>query len=168
MYCHLSALAGLLVGGLTFIGPLVCWLVKKDTSPLVDAHGKESLNFQLSMLVYQLAAIAVSFVTCGLGLPINLVLLVCSIAMPIIAGLKVNEGRAYRYPLTIRFIAEAFAARTRRHDLSGGPRPWCLPRPPRRDLPAGPHRTCLLERRPLLQQIAAAVPRLAIPNAVVA
>ncbi len=68
-------------------------------------NGKESLNFQLSMLVYQVAAIVVSFVTCGLGLPINLALLVCSVAMPIIAGMKVNQGLAYRYPMTIRFIA---------------------------------------------------------------
>jgi uncharacterized protein len=105
MYCHLSALAGLLVGGLTFIGPLVCWLIKKDASSVIDENGKESLNFQISMLVYQVAAIFVSFVTCGLGLPINLALLVCSVAMPIVAGMKVNQGLAYRYPMTIRFIA---------------------------------------------------------------
>jgi len=55
MACHLSALAGLFLP--TFghvLGPLVVWLLKKDSSPFVDAEGKESLNFQLSMSLYAL------------------------------------------------------------------------------------------------------------------
>src|SRR5438067_1415460 len=48
MLCHLSTLLAYAAGGLTFIGPLVCWLIKKDTSKFVDYHGKESLNFQLN------------------------------------------------------------------------------------------------------------------------
>ena len=45
MLCHLSTLLSYLALALTFIGPLVCWLVKKDSSKFVDYHGKESLNF---------------------------------------------------------------------------------------------------------------------------
>ena len=32
MFCHLSALLGMVVGGLSIVGPLICWLLKKDTS----------------------------------------------------------------------------------------------------------------------------------------
>src|SRR5437868_13443376 len=51
MFCHMSALAGLLVGGLFIVGPIVCWLIKKDASKFVDYHGKESVNFQLCIMI---------------------------------------------------------------------------------------------------------------------
>jgi uncharacterized Tic20 family protein len=104
MFCHLSALLGLLVAGLTFIGPLVCWLVKKDQSKFVDYHGKESLNFQINILIYTLIAVAITVVTCGFGFPLIFVPLLYGIIMPIIAGLKANEGNYYEYPATIRLI----------------------------------------------------------------
>ncbi len=103
MFCHLSALLGLAIGGFTFVGPLVCWLVKKDTSRFVDFHGKESLNFQLNILIYYLAAMAITLVTC-VAFPLPLAVLVYGIVMPIIAGLKANEGKEYEYPATIRII----------------------------------------------------------------
>src|SRR5882762_11044588 len=49
VFCHLSSLAGLFVPFSNIVGPLVIWLVRKDKSPSVEAHGKESLNFQLSV-----------------------------------------------------------------------------------------------------------------------
>ncbi|NIA22065.1 MAG: DUF4870 domain-containing protein [Anaerolineaceae bacterium] len=84
LLCHLL---GIFTG---FIGPLVVWLIKKDTSPYVDAQGKEALNFQLSILIYCL-------LTCGLAGIFGLI-------MAIIASIKANEGIVYRYPLAIRFI----------------------------------------------------------------
>src|SRR5580704_14781621 len=54
MFCHMSALAGLVIGGLLIVGPLICWLIKKDTSRFVDYHGKEALNFQINILAYTL------------------------------------------------------------------------------------------------------------------
>jgi uncharacterized Tic20 family protein len=104
MFCHLSALLGLAIGGLTFVGPLICWMVKKDTSKFVDYHGKESLNFQLNILGYMLIAWAITIVTCGFGIPLVLAVLVYAIVMPIIAGMKANNGELYQYPATIRII----------------------------------------------------------------
>lgn len=104
MFCHLSALLGLLVGGLTFIGPLVCWLVKKDSSRFVDYHGKESVNFQINILVYYLIAFAITVATCGIAIPLVLLVMIYGIVMPIIAGLKANNGETYEYPATIRII----------------------------------------------------------------
>src|SRR5438876_8735377 len=55
--CHASALAGLFFHFLGHLfGPLIVWLVKRGDSPEIDAHGKESLNFQLSMLIYDVIA----------------------------------------------------------------------------------------------------------------
>ncbi len=55
--CHASALLGLFFHFLGhLLGPLIVWLAKRGDSPEIDAHGKESLNFQLSMLIYDAIA----------------------------------------------------------------------------------------------------------------
>lgn len=103
MLCHLSALASLI--GVPFgniIGPLVIWLLKKDEVPGVDAHGKESLNFQLSMTIYMAVAGLLIFIFIGIFLLIGLMIL--DLVFVIIASIKTNEGEAYQYPMTIRFI----------------------------------------------------------------
>jgi uncharacterized Tic20 family protein len=108
MFAHLSALVGLLVGGLTFLGPLIVWLIKKDESKFVDYHGKEALNFQLNILIYNLICVGIGIATCTIGFvvtgPLMGVIFVLAIVMPIIAGLKANEGKLYEYPLTFRLI----------------------------------------------------------------
>jgi uncharacterized Tic20 family protein len=104
MFAHLAALVGLMVGGFTFIGPLVVWLIKKDQSKYVDYHGKESLNFQINILLYYVIALAITFATCGFGFPVLIPVFVYGIVMPIIAGLAANKGEMYRYPATFRLI----------------------------------------------------------------
>src|SRR5262249_55969337 len=108
--CHATALLG---GGLPalghLIGPLIIWLVKKDESPEVDAHGKESLNFQISMLLYAAAlpviVFVLLFVLVGfLLIPLFGLLYFADIVLVIIASIKASEGVLFRYPLTIRFI----------------------------------------------------------------
>ena len=101
--CHASALLGVFVhfpGHL--IPPLVVWLAKRDESPEIDAHGKEAVNFQLSMLIYNLIAAVFCLVLIGfLILPI---LWVLNAVFSIIAAIKASDGELYRYPLTIRFL----------------------------------------------------------------
>jgi uncharacterized Tic20 family protein len=101
--CHLLALAGFV--GVPFgnvIGPLVLWMIKKDEMPSVDAHGKEALNFQISMTIYTIAAGLSIFMVVGIALlPAVMVL---NLVLVIIAGVKASQGEGYRYPLSIRFI----------------------------------------------------------------
>jgi uncharacterized Tic20 family protein len=101
--CHASALAGLFFhffGHL--LGPLIVWLIKRADSPEIDAAGKESLNFQLSMLIYDAVAVLLCFVL--IGIPILIGLWILNIILVIIASIKASEGQLYRYPLTIRFL----------------------------------------------------------------
>ena len=110
MLCHLSALIGYLIPGGNFLGPLVVWLVKKDTMPEIDRHGKEALNFQISMLIFLVAGCVISFVLMLviIGFVTIFVVVIAWVLMglicPILAGIKANEGGWYQYPLTIRFI----------------------------------------------------------------
>ena len=101
--CHAAALAGIFLHALGHIfGPLFIWLLKRRVSAEIDEHGKESMNFQLSMLIYN----AVAFLLCFLliGIPILIVLWILNTVFVIIASIQAGEGKLYRYPLTIRFI----------------------------------------------------------------
>lgn len=103
MVCHLLGLAGYvfwLFGNI--LGPLILWLVKKDTSEFVDDQGKESLNFQISMTIYGMGAGLLSFVL--IGLPLLFAIAIFDIVMIVIAAVQANNGVRYRYPLCIRFI----------------------------------------------------------------
>src|SRR4029453_8492665 len=108
MLCHLTALSGFV--GVPFgnlLGPFLIWQIKKNEFPSVEAHAKESLNFQISLLIYLIGGSLV------LVIPIVTIFLIpvliiagglTGIILSIIAGLKANNGEAYRYPLTIRFL----------------------------------------------------------------
>ncbi|NLO20803.1 MAG: DUF4870 domain-containing protein [Syntrophomonadaceae bacterium] len=114
MGCHLAALA--LYLGIPFgniLGPIIIWLIKKDEIPLVDEQGKESLNFQISLLLYAAAAVVliVVFSLTIILIPLAVVLAVLLMAFAlinliliIIAALKVSNGESFNYPCTIRFI----------------------------------------------------------------
>lgn len=101
--CHASALAGFFVPWAGHIlGPLIVWLAKRRDAPEIDEHGKESLNFQISMLIYNLIAgvlclVLIGFVILGILHILNLVLV-------IVASIQASEGKLYRYPITIRLI----------------------------------------------------------------
>ena len=46
---HLAAFAGLAIPFGNVLGPLIVWLARRDDSPFIDDHGKQALNFQLSL-----------------------------------------------------------------------------------------------------------------------
>ena len=102
--CHAGALLGLFLHFLGhLLGPLIVWLVKRGDSPEIDAHGKESLNFQLSMLIYD--AIAAILCIILIGIPILIALWIMNTVFVIIASIRASEGKFYRYPITIRFLS---------------------------------------------------------------
>jgi uncharacterized Tic20 family protein len=101
--CHASALLGLFFHFLGhLLGPLIVWLAKRGDSPEIDAHGKESLNFQLSMLIYDAIAAILCFVL--IGIPILILLWVLNTIFVIVASIQASDGRLYRYPLALRLI----------------------------------------------------------------
>ncbi len=101
--CHASALLGLFFHFLGhLLGPLIVWLAKRGDSPEIDAHGRESLNFQLSMLIYDAIAVVLCFVL--IGIPILVLLWVLNTIFVIIASIQASEGKLYRYPLAMRLL----------------------------------------------------------------
>jgi uncharacterized Tic20 family protein len=102
MVTHLSALAGYAIPFGHVFGPLLVWILKRETLPAVDEHGKESLNFQLSCTIY--AVVALVLVVVGIGILLLLAVALFDLVFIIIAAVKAYNGESYRYPLTIRFI----------------------------------------------------------------
>lgn len=100
--CHISALAGFVVPFGNILGPLILWLIKRQELPSVDAHGKEALNFQISVTIYMVVAAVLMLVIVGFFLMIGIA--IGSIVLVVIASVKASNGELYRYPLTIRLI----------------------------------------------------------------
>lgn len=104
---HLSAFAAL-AGVPSFIGPLVVWLLHRDRDAFVADHAREALNFNLSLLLYAGAAVALSIVTIGLGLlvviPTAIVAAVAWLVLTVLAAVRAADGDTYRYPLTLRLV----------------------------------------------------------------
>ena len=111
MGAHLSALAGVFLGGLpAFLGPLVVWLLRRDAGdPFATAHAREALNFNLSMIIYVVAAVIVTIFTLGLALlvvaPVALLAAIGYLVVTIRAAFAAARGEPYIYPLTIHLVS---------------------------------------------------------------
>jgi uncharacterized Tic20 family protein len=94
LLCHLLGIFT------AFLGPLIIWLLKKDSSPFVDDQGKEALNFQITRILASLA--------CFIGLCIAPILIaivqVTCLVFAIIATIQSGKGVPYRYPLCLRLV----------------------------------------------------------------
>jgi uncharacterized Tic20 family protein len=124
MFCHLSSLLGLLIPFANLVAPFLIWQIKKHDLPALNDHGREAVNFQLSVLIYAVAfgvvvglglltATILSVVLIGIPMFYALTILggagFCvlyfgSIALAVVAGVKANDGELFRYPLSLRII----------------------------------------------------------------
>ncbi|XBD33719.1 DUF4870 domain-containing protein [Pseudomonas anguilliseptica] len=84
------------------LGPLIVWQIKKDLDPFVDAQGKEALNFQISVALAALLCFLLMVVV--VGFPLLVLVSIAALVLTIIAGIKANEGQAYRYPFCWRLV----------------------------------------------------------------
>jgi uncharacterized Tic20 family protein len=85
-----------------FLAPLLVLLVKGKESPFVRRHAVESLNFQISLLIYLIASGILVLLIIGIFLLIALGIF--ALVVIILATIAASNGQDYRYPLTIRLI----------------------------------------------------------------
>ena len=113
LFAHLSALlGGLLTGAFAglgcFIGPLIIWLVKKDTMPFVDDQAKEALNFNITLAIIGVVLLLLTLVTFGIGalltVPVGILVGIARRVFTISAAIMAIEGERYRYPFSLRLI----------------------------------------------------------------
>jgi uncharacterized Tic20 family protein len=97
IFSHLSALFG--VG---IILPLVVYLAMRKESDYVAANSKEALNFHISVYLYAICCIPLTFIL--IGVPLLFIVGISAVVLAIIAAVKASESRCYHYPFTLRLI----------------------------------------------------------------
>lgn len=100
---HLSQLITLVIGFGSLILPLILWVTQKEKVHQMDAHGKNIINFQLSLIVYCIICVPLILLF-GLGLLGFIALGIIAIIFPIINAIKASNGETPSYPLSFNFI----------------------------------------------------------------
>jgi uncharacterized protein len=106
LFIHLVGLLSMMEWVTSFaslIGVGVMWLIRRHDSPFLDDHGKEALNFQISLIVWFVIGIVLT--------PIGVGILILLIGLPVLrlvgcirGALAASRGEFYRYPMCFRFI----------------------------------------------------------------
>lgn len=105
-------LVGLLsaVPGVSTVG-LVCtaalWLIRRNQSAFIDDHGREAVNFQISILIYSVGAMFASMWIDG---PVEALSAIAIGALTLYGGIRaaLAAGRSeyFRYPMCLRLIGD--------------------------------------------------------------
>lgn len=98
----MAILSHILVLVSSFIGPLIIYLVKKESSSYVAEHARESLNFQITMCILYVVSGILVFVL--IGILLLWLLSIANFVLVIIATIKASENKMYRYPFNVRLI----------------------------------------------------------------
>lgn len=64
-FIHLSTFAKYFIPLGNFILPLILWTIKRKESSLVDQHGRQAINFQISMFLYNMILILLALPVLG-------------------------------------------------------------------------------------------------------
>ena len=97
---------------LSFVPPLIIWLIFKDRGPKSNVEGKEALNWGINvagvLIINGILSLILIPLTFGIWAIIYglvwLVVVVANVIFAILGGVKVNGGGSYRYPVNIRWI----------------------------------------------------------------
>ncbi|MBD0825208.1 DUF4870 domain-containing protein [Aestuariibaculum marinum] len=133
-FIHLSTFSRFVIPFGNFLGPIILWITNKDKSEFIDAHGKQAINFQISILLYAiiLGTLTIPFFVFKLFSGIDFIdfngfhfdfhsaspLLfvggflgvlavigfIIELVLIVVASLKARDGEYYQYPLTINFL----------------------------------------------------------------
>ena len=102
MLCHFSVFSMFVFPFGNILAPLIIWLIKKEEMPFVENQSKEVLNFQISMTIYLIVSALLIMIL--VGIPLLIGLGIFNVIMTIVAAIKANEGKNYRYPINLRII----------------------------------------------------------------
>lgn len=113
-WCHwgplIAAVSVIASSGVTFVVPplvaLALWQIRNNDSEFIDDHGREALNFQISLLLLGLILIPLVILTCGVAAIGYVGLPILAIVGGIMGGVAAGRGEVFRYPMCIRLIKD--------------------------------------------------------------
>jgi uncharacterized protein len=104
MAAHIGTLVSAWIA-LGLICPLVIWLLYRERSDYIRRHSLESLNFQITLLIYLAISVVLGLITFGLLLFVLLPALgIFALVVIVMATIAAGSGQDYRYPLTFRLV----------------------------------------------------------------
>ena len=101
---HLCQLLTCFTGFGGLIVPLVIWVTQKDNVYKMDEHGKNILNFQLSIIVFSIICIP-AILLVGIGFIGLIIIGIIAFIFPIVNAIKTSNGEVPKYPLSINFVS---------------------------------------------------------------
>jgi uncharacterized Tic20 family protein len=114
LWVHLAPLIAGIVGILLTVALFLLWLpgllIRNSASATEfdKRHATESMNFQLTVLIFGVGAAIFSIFTIGIGLfivvPAAIAFSIAALIFMIMGAVAANEGSEYRYPVSIRFV----------------------------------------------------------------
>ena len=102
MLLHLSSFLSIAVPFAGIVLPVVMWATNKNESPIIDAHGKNVINWMISFIIYAVVSVLLFLVI--IGIPMLVALFICSIVFTIMGAVKANNGKVWKYPMSIQFF----------------------------------------------------------------
>src|SRR5690606_20121286 len=102
MVMHLTQFCSWLFPFLGLIVPLIMWQSKKD-DPYVNEQSKVVMNWVFSSFIYAIVGIILCFIV--IGIPMLILLFICSIVFTIMGAMDANKGVIKNYPLAIKFFS---------------------------------------------------------------
>ena len=104
MASHIGTLVSAWIA-LGLICPLVIWLLYRERSDYIRRHSLESLNFQITLLIYLAISVVLGLITFGLLLFVLLPALgIFALVVIVMATIAAGSGQDYHYPLTFRMV----------------------------------------------------------------
>ena len=100
---QLSQLLSYITGCGGLIVPLVIWLTQKDKVEGMDEHGKNIVNFQITLLLIAVISVP-GILLFGLGILGLIYVGIIGFIMPIVNAVRASNGESPSYFSTIRFI----------------------------------------------------------------
>lgn len=97
---HLTLLAHV---PMPVVPALIMWLIKKNESPFLDDHGKEAVNFQITLVIYYLASLALTPL-CGIGMGLMIATYALGLVGMVMGAMAANRGEYFRYPACLRLV----------------------------------------------------------------
>lgn len=114
MWVHLAPLIAAVVAIWLTVVAFLLWLPgllirnSATSTEFEKRHATESMNFQLTVLIFTVVAVVFSIATLGIGLlivvPASIAVSIAALIFMILGAVAANEGREFRYPLSIRFV----------------------------------------------------------------
>ena len=104
LLAHLIPLGVFLISSFGWVAALVIYLAYKDKSKFVAFHALQQLYFMATLWVLGIISVIAFFTIVGIPIAIILwvVIAVGSVAGPVIAGIKANNGEWWEYPIVGR------------------------------------------------------------------